>query len=321
MINAEILETLWRQLSSAFQGAYTIGEDKAVDAFVTSMALSTRTMRFDFLGDSYEMRKWVGPRIARQLKSFEYEVGYEEYELTHKVLRRDIIDHIVGPYNLAAFSGGTGAALLKPRLVSEALDEGNARLCYDGQFFFDTDHPVGEEGEATTASNYFNAGGAQAAHPWYLMDLSASRPVKPIIALTREEATYVSYQNLSDPSVFYNKEFIFGAQKSMGTAYGLWQTAARCEADMTVNKIIEIDTAMSELTGDNKNENGRRKKLGIKPTHIVHGRSQRERVKALLNTPLITTFTGDVMAPGASDTVKQNPIYQGYTALEVTWLP
>lgn len=321
MINAEILDTLWRQLSSQFQGAYTIGEDKSVDAFVTSMNLSTRTMRFDWLGDSYEMREWVGPRIARQLKSFEYEVTYKEYELTHKVLRRDIIDHIVGPYNLAAFSGGTGAALLKPRLVSEALDEGNERVCYDGQFFFDTDHPVGEEGDATTASNYFNSGGAQAARPWYIMDLSPRVAVKPIIALTREEAQYVSYQNLSDPSVFNNKEFIFGVQKSMGTAYGLWQTAARCEADMTVNKILEIDSAMSEYTGDNKNEKGRRKKLGIKPTHLVHGRSQRERVKVLLGQAQVTTYTGDVMAPGASDTLKQNPVFGSLIPLEVSWLP
>jgi phage major head subunit gpT-like protein len=278
-------------------------------------------MRFDWLGDSYEMREWVGPRIARQLKSFEYEVTYKEYELTHKVLRRDVIDNIIGPYNMAAFSGGTGAALLKPRLVSEALADGTSVVCYDGQFFFDTDHPVGEEGDAITVSNYFNAGGAQAAHPWYLMDLSASRAVKPIIALTREEAQYVSYQNLSDPSVFYNKEYIFGAQKSMGVAYGLWQTAARCEADITVNKIIEIDTAMSAYTGDNKNENGRRKKLGIKPTHIVFGRSQRERVKALLGSPLITTYSGDVMVPGATDSAKQNLIYGSYIPVEVSWLP
>lgn len=320
MINAEILDTLWRELSSQFQGAYRNGEDATVETFVTSMPLRTRTMRFDWLGDSHEMRKWVGPRITRQLKSFEYEVSYEEYELTHEVKRRDVIDNILGPYSLSAFSGGEGARLLKPRLVSEALDGGKTGLCYDGQPYFDDEHPVGEDGDQILVSNIYGEGGNQAAHPWYLMDLT--RVVKPIIALTREEATFVSYQNLSDPSVFNNKQFIFGCQKSMGTAYGLWQTAARCEADLTVAQLIAIRLAMRAITGDNKNENGRRKLLGINPTHIVYGASNADRVEALINSPQIAgTFTADPLAPGAADTLKQNPVYKAFTPVMVSWLP
>lgn len=318
MINADILEILWKQLSSKFEEGFGAGEDKSVDAFVTTMPLGTRTMRFDWLGDFHEFRKWVGPRVFKQLETKTYEASYDEYELSHRVLRRDILDAIISPYTMQAFEGGKGAQLLKPRLASEALDNGTTSLCYDGQNFFDTEHPIGEDGDESLVSNYFNGGGAQALHPWYVADLS--RGLKPIIALDREAPKYVSYQNLQDPSVFYNKEFLFGANSSMGMAYGLWQQIIRCEADVTVNKLLELRLAMTEFRGDFKNEAGRRKKMGYRPTHIIFGASNRDRILTILENAQITTFSGDPLTPGGTDTSKQNPAYKIFTPLEVSWL-
>lgn len=318
MINADILHILWKQLSKRFEEGFGAGEDKNVDSFVTTMPLGTATMRFDWLGDFHEMRKWVGPRIFKQLESKTYEAGYDEYEVSHRVKRRDIRDNTVGMYDMQAFEGGRGAALLKPRLVCEALDNGTTGLCYDGQPFFDDEHPIGEDGDESLVSNYYDAGGAQAAHPWYLADLS--RGLKPIIALDREAPTYVSFQNLSDPSVFYNKEFLFGANASMGTAYGLWQQMIRCEADVTVDKLLALRLAMTEFRGDFKNEAGRRKKQGFNATHIIYGASNRDRIETILNNQQITTFSGNPLAPGGTDTGKQNPAYKAFTPLCVSWL-
>ena len=46
-----------------------------------------------------------------------------------------------------------------------------ARACYDGQNFFDTDHPVGEQGSQETVSNVQTGAGPA----WYLLD--TTRPV------------------------------------------------------------------------------------------------------------------------------------------------
>lgn len=331
MINAEILHVLWLELSSQFAGAYKDGEDADVDAFVSSMSMSTRSMRFDFLKDDHEFRRWSGQRTFNQLDNAKYEVTYEEFENGLRVLRRDIIDHMVGPYSMQAFSLGNSARLLKPRLVADALDGGTAStaLCYDGQPFFDTQHPVGNDGDITLVSNFIGGGassgsgsgdGGSVSSPWYLMDLS--RPVKPVLFLTREAPRFYSFTSLTDPNVFYNKEFLFAADASVGTGYGLWQTCFRCEDTMTVNAVRAIDFAMRDLRGDNKNEAGRRKKLGIKPTHLVYGAANRDRAKMLIQSPqLAGNWDSDVLDFGATDTLKPNPLYNQYQLKEVSWLP
>lgn len=322
MIHAEILRGLWQEFSSQFNRAYETSEDLNVEAFVTSMSLSTETMRFDFLKSDHQFEKWKGQRTFKQLDNAKYVVGYEEWHWGLKVLRRDIINATVGPLSLQAFNGGKEAAKLKPRICTDALQNGgdSTSLCYDGQPFFDTEHPVGEDGDISLVSNYYDGGGASAASPWYLMDLS--RGIKPIIHLEREAVRFYSFTNLTDPNVFFNKEFLFAADASMGTGYGLWQTCFRSEATPTVNKIRALDFAMRDLRGDIKDENGRRPKLGIKPTHIVYGATQRDRIKMLINSPqLAGNWDSDVLSFGASDTLKPNPLYNQYTLQEVSWLP
>lgn len=61
-------------------------------------------------------------------------------------------------------------------LIFGLLASGFAANCYDGQFFFDTDHPVSDaDGNTVSLSNF--QGGAGSA--WYLLD--TSREVRPII--------------------------------------------------------------------------------------------------------------------------------------------
>ena len=332
MINADILHVLWLELSQKFADSYKDGEDKEVDGFVTSMPLKSLTMRFDFLKDDHEFRKWVGQRTFHQLSNVKYEVGYEEYENGLRVLRRDIINHIVGPYSIEAFNLGNSARLLKPRLVSEALDNGadSTSLCYDGQPFFDTQHPVGNDpSDLTLVSNYIGGTGSNGSgsgdggsvdSPWYLMDLS--RPIKPIIFLEREPVRFYSFMDLKDPNVFNIKEFLFAADASCGTGYGLWQTCFRCEDTMTVNSVRAIDFSMRDLRGDNKNENGRSNNLGIKPTHLVYGASNRDRAELLVRSAQLPgDWDTDVVDFGATDTMKPNPLYNKYQLLEVSWLP
>lgn len=322
MINAEILHVLWMELSNKFQGAYDTSEDTDVSLFTTSMPLSTRSMRFDFLKDDHEFKKWSGQRTFKQLDNAKYELSYEEWEWGLQVLRRDIIDHMVGPYSMNAFSAGRAARLLVPRLVTNALQDGadSTALCYDGQPFFDTEHPVGNDGDISLVSNYYNAGETAADSPWYLMDLS--RPIKPIIHLEREAAKFYSFTNLTDPNVFLNKTFLFAADASHGTGYGLWQTCFRSEIDPTVNKVRAIDFAMRDLRADNKNEDGRRRKLGIRPTHLVYGAGQRDRIEMLIKSPQLPgDWDTDPLDFGATDTMKPNPLYNRYILKEVSWLP
>lgn len=58
---------------------------------------------------------------------------------------------------------------------------------------------------------------------WYLLDVS--RPIKPIIFQQRKKPKFISKTNENDDNVFFNKEFVYGADCRDNAGYGLWQLA------------------------------------------------------------------------------------------------
>lgn len=320
MINQELIESLFLQLSTQFHKAFDgNGEDEFVAQFATVIKSNTRTVDFSWLGERPQMREWIGQRVVNQLKNFRYEAGYKEYELTMGVKVMEILDNTLSHYSLQSFSGGQEARMLRPKLVAKALQNGDSGLCYDGHPFFYASHPVGEDGDTTAVSNLYDDGGSWAATPIYMADLS--QVIKPIILNDRLAPQFQQFTSMNDEHVFKNREYLFGTNSAHGTAYGLWQTCFRSELAATVNSLLALELAMKSLTKDKKDEDGRRPYLGIKPTHIFHGISTGERMRALINSPLITDFAGNPLAPGATDTGKQNPVYKRFQLVEVSWLP
>jgi phage major head subunit gpT-like protein len=72
---------------------------------------------------------------------------------------------------------GQAAAVHPDELVFALLAAGFATACFDGQYFFDSDHPVG----AGTCQQHRRRVGAG----WYLLD--TSRPLRPIIFQKRRD--------------------------------------------------------------------------------------------------------------------------------------
>ena len=320
MINQELIESLFLQLSSQFHKAFDgNGEDEFVAQFATVMSSNTRTIDFSWLGESPQMREWIGQRVVNQLRNFRYEAGYKEYELTMGVKVMDILDNTLSHYSLQSFAGGQEARMLRPKLVAKALTNGTTGLCYDGHPFFYASHPVGEDGDITATSNTYDAGGGWAATPFFMADLS--KVIKPIILNDRLSPQFQQFTSMSDEHVFKNREYLFGTNSAHGTAYGLWQTCFRSGLPATANSLIALDLAMKSLTKDKKDEDGRRPYLGIKPTHIFHGISTGERLRRLIDSPFLTDLGGDPLSPGATDTGKSNPVYKRWQLVEVSWLP
>jgi len=93
-----------------------------------------------------------GERIPKKLFEHTYTITNEEYEASIEVNHADIKDDQTGQYGIQAKSIGESAKAFPDELVFETLLPGGfTSLCYDGQYFFDTDHPIGETG--STQSN------------------------------------------------------------------------------------------------------------------------------------------------------------------------
>jgi len=105
---------------------------------------------YAFLGMSPAMREWVGGRNAKGFRENGISIKNKKYEATLEVLvdeiRRDKTGQVM--MRVRELAQRTNAHWAK--LLSALLLTGEAAVCYDGQYFFDTDH---SEGDSGTQSN------------------------------------------------------------------------------------------------------------------------------------------------------------------------
>lgn len=130
-----------------YNGAVTHWQEVA-----TKVPSTARSENYAWLGSIPRMRKMRGERIPKKLLAHTYTITNEEYEASIEVNHADIKDDQTGQYGITARSIGEAVKTFPDELVFETLlPNGTTELAYDGQYFFDTDHPVGETG--TTQSN------------------------------------------------------------------------------------------------------------------------------------------------------------------------
>lgn len=114
------------------------------------------TETYKWLGDVPKYREWIGGRAATHPKTESYSIRNKLWEQTLEFpiddLRRDKTGQIMVRIGELAQAG---AAFWEDLLVTLINTDG---LCYDGQNFFDTDHPVSESTSgSTTAKNELTA--------------------------------------------------------------------------------------------------------------------------------------------------------------------
>jgi phage major head subunit gpT-like protein len=101
---------------------------------------------YQFLGQSPAMREWIGGRQAKGFQGQGITIVNKHYEATiefqKKDVRRDKTPQIEARINDFADRGQTHWA----SLLSTLLLNGPSTVCYDGQFYFDTDHSEGDSG-------------------------------------------------------------------------------------------------------------------------------------------------------------------------------
>lgn len=96
---------------------------------------------YKWLGASPAMREWIGGRNAKGLRENGITVANKKFEATLEIpvdwIRRDKTGQINVRINeLARRANAHWAGLLSSLIIA-----GEAAVCYDGEYFFDTDHP------------------------------------------------------------------------------------------------------------------------------------------------------------------------------------
>lgn len=117
-------------------------------------------LNHQWLGRVPQMREWIGAKVITEMRGSDWLVKNLPYEMTVGVKKHDIQDDRLGIYRPMVQQIGQRAATLKDKLLSDARKNGAASLCYDGQFFYDTDHAEGSSG---TQSNIYAGSGVSLA--------------------------------------------------------------------------------------------------------------------------------------------------------------
>lgn len=92
-----------------------------------------------------------------------------------RVKRENIEDDQIGQYSVIAQAFGQQVAEFPDTLSFPLLVAGFTTLCFDGQNFFDTDHPMA----GGTYSNIVGDIATDKGEPWFLID--ESQVLKPIL--------------------------------------------------------------------------------------------------------------------------------------------
>jgi phage major head subunit gpT-like protein len=254
IINQSTLSNLFIGYKAAFQGAFE-GVSPTWPEIATAITSTARTEKYGWLGQWPKLREWVGDRQVKNLETHDYSIKNKDFEVTVAVDRNDVEDDQYGIYTPMMAEMGRAAATHPDELVYGLLLEGFTKSCYDGQPFFDADHPVGD----TTVSNAQHGNGKA----WFLLD--TTRSLKPLIYQIRKAYNFVSLVKEEDPNVFFKKQYVYGVDGRSNVGFGFWQMAFGSKAPLSKDNFVAAREAMSTLRSDE----GR--PLGLRPNLLVVG--------------------------------------------------
>lgn len=269
----QALRTMVRaEFQQAFDAAVARDDYKELVTIITS---NTKSNSYAWLGNFPQMREWIGDRVINDMKESSYTIENKKYEATLGVDRTDIEDDNLGQYRVLAQTQGQETVDFFWRQIAKLIVGGFTSLCYDGQNFFDTDHPVYEKPDGTgTNKATSNVLGTGSGAPWFLLDLN--RPLKPFIMQERMKPEYDEIKDVQNDTVFMKDKYLYGIRYRGNWGYGLWQQAVASKEELTAANFEKAYGMMESLKRDGGDP------LGLKPTHLIVDVSNRAAAEAIL---------------------------------------
>lgn len=313
-INKRNMDLFFKILSKSFRGGLEVAPPIDLSVFCEFLPVSTDETDFSWLGEADDLTLWKDGRVLDELASYKYSITNLSYQHTLRVRLRDVENDITGLYSTRAEKQGRAAARWSMLRVLEALQAGSSTVCFDGQYFFDTDHPCGTEPTATvpsSATTFANlrTGGAQ--QPFYLFD--TTHVLKPLIF----QSEPVKFEALADPNtsdhVFMHREALYGVRAYGGAGYSFPQYAFKSENAFSLSEFKTIRAAMEAFRND------RGQLVGASPNLLVYGRSQRDTIEdALYSASFGVTDNGNAASPVS---LRKPNAFSGLQTMYIKYLP
>jgi phage major head subunit gpT-like protein len=275
LITSTTLQALRVGFSTEYQNAFD-AVPKFKDRVAKTIRSTTAMNTYGWLKSLTGMREWLGSRVVDNLSEASYTIVNKSFEKTIGVNRDNIEDDNLGMYSDGFTMMGDGAGRLPEELVWGLLKAGFSTNCWDGQFFFDTDHPVLlPDG---TMGTYANTDGG-AGQPWFLM--CTKRPIKPIIYQERKAPNFVAKDKETDDNVFDRKEYLYGVDMRCNVGYGLPQLAWGSKQPLTAANYEIARAAIINMKADGGGP------LGLVPDLLVVSATNEGAARGIVQSQLV----------------------------------
>jgi phage major head subunit gpT-like protein len=264
-----------------------LGADPVYKELSTIITSNTVSNTYGWLGQFPNLREWVGDRVIKDISEAAYQIVNNKYEATLGVERSHIEDDNMGMYRVLAREMADAVERFFESNISTLLTNGFSNLCYDGQYFFDTDHPlypnVDGTGSADSVSNIIGTGTGAA---WFLLSLNGS--LKPLILQQRTTPEFDEITDTKNESVFMKDRYLYGIRYRGSFGYGLWQQAVASKTPLTAANFETARLRMRTFKRDGGEP------MGIVPTHLVVDPTNESAARAILEKEFLASGESNV---------------------------
>lgn len=277
VITAALLASASQGFQMAFNQGVT-GVEKTWSKVAMEVPSFGRSEIYPWLKQLPGTREWIGERFVHSLETTGFDVVNRTFESTYGVKKPDIEDDRLGIYRPAFQMLGEAAAETPDELVWSLFGAGRSTLTWDGQYFFDTDHPVlAPDGSTISVSNFGGGSGT----PWYLLCTTKVR--KPFIYQKRTEVEFAQQTEKDDTSVFMRDEYLYGCRLRAAAAYGFWQMAYCSRQPLTSETFDAAYAAMTSIRGDHGKVLANKPNLLVVPTNLRGAANEVIKAERLAN--------------------------------------
>lgn len=285
--NAELLKALTISLRKEFQNGLALVKPTWQEVAMLIPSTSDSNI-YSWFGSMPNMKEWINERVINLVSQNAMRIENKLFEGTVTVPRTAFEDDQLGNYRIMSQQLGFNAGLLPDQTVWPLLREGINKKCYDGQCFFDEEHPVYAKsdgsGDVTYQSN-LTIGTANSAPTWYVID--DTNIFKPLIWQQRVAPDLDTKENSAESDhVFMYDQFLYGARARGNAGYGFWQLAhAAVKTPLTAENLDVVLLKMRTLKADGGNS------LLIRPAKIIVPPELETTAKELLEMQIINGTT------------------------------
>jgi phage major head subunit gpT-like protein len=149
--------------SRAVIGSFYAALDEANTSWVNQLSFKVNSDQasesYAWLGMAPAMREFLGGRKAVDLREFSYSLANKEHEATLEVTLQELRRDKSGQLLIRIGELADRAMSYPAKLLSTLIYNGDASVCYDSQYFFDSDHSEGDSGTQSNTVTYAAATG------------------------------------------------------------------------------------------------------------------------------------------------------------------